>query len=643
MLGEKKGKQVKNIIIGTAGHVDHGKTLLIKTLSGIDTDRLVEEKKRGITIENGFAHIPNDAGYNIGVIDVPGHERFINNMLAGIGGVDFVLFVIAADEGVMPQTKEHFEILQALGIEDGIIVITKKDMVEEEWLEMVIEDVKDYFAGSFLDGKPLFAVSAKTGENMAALKEAIIEKCDREANRLEDPRAFRIPIDRVFSMRGFGTVVTGTLLDGSVRVGEEQVLYPQETKVKIRGIQTYNESVEEAVAGERTAVNLSDVKTEEIARGDVLAAPGAVTVTNMIDAELRMFRSADRQIKNNSRVHFYVGAKQVLAKVILLDREAAGAGENVYVQFRLEEPVALRRGDRFIVRFYSPIITVGGGIVLDAMPEKHKRNREDVLAHVAVLAGGDLPAIVRSKTGQHRFYREEELGRELGLLPEKMHEVTEAEIAAGRMSRLSDETLLSADRLSFFREYLRKMLEAYHAENPLASGMPKQELLNRIGEGCHIDDERCTQALVRYFLEEGTIADREKDYALAGFTASFTEEQEALKAKIRSMYEKAGVEMLKNEEVYALHSDKRVIQAIQTSLAEGGAIVKVNPSYFISADGWKAAVAAAEKAAAETGSFVLAAYRDTLNTSRKYAAELLPALDRAGITHFNGENRTFHG
>ena len=277
---------MKNIIIGTAGHVDHGKTTLIKALSGIDTDRLEEEKKRGITIELGFAHIPNDAGYNIGVIDVPGHEKFIKHMLAGIGGIDFVLFVVAADEGIMPQTREHFEILQALGINDGIIAVTKTDMVEEEWLEMMLEEVDDYFKGSFLEGKPVIPVSAATGENIDVLKEAIIEKCDRENKRREEKELFRLPVDRVFSMQGFGTVITGTLMDGTVKTGQDIVINPEGKKAKVRGIQTYGKETETAIAGQRTAINLSGVTKEDIDRGDVVSYPGAVTVTNMLDVKL---------------------------------------------------------------------------------------------------------------------------------------------------------------------------------------------------------------------------------------------------------------------------------------------------------------------------------------------------------------------
>ena len=643
---------MKNIILGTAGHVDHGKTSLIKALSGIDTDRLEEEKKRGITIELGFAHIPNDAGYNIGVIDVPGHEKFIKNMLAGIGGIDFVLFVVAADEGIMPQTREHFEILNALGIDDGIIAVTKTDMVEEEWLELVLEEVKDYFKGTFLDGKPVIPVSAVTGENVEVLRKAIIEKCDRENKRREEKELFRLPVDRVFTMSGFGTVVTGTLVDGTVKVGDDIMIYPHQgegqggsdgRKVKVRGIETYGKETDAAVAGQRTAINLAAVGKEDISRGDVLAAKNAVTVTSMIDAELKIFSSSDRIVLNNSRVHLYSGSSEVLAKVILLDRDALSAGEECYVQFRLEEPMALRRGDRYIIRFYSPIITVGGGKILDTLPAKHKRNREEVLAGMEVLAGGSIEDIIVAKAGEHRFIKQDELGRELGLLPSEMETLVTGLCseddgeAAPRLVRFADGTLLSEAKYDRMKQGLEGIVEAYHQANPLADGIPRQELLSRLRDAWHTDDDKLIQSAVRYLMEAGVLEDKGKSIALHGFSIEYTDEQQALKERIADMYSKADLEMLRTEDVLALDRDRRIVSAILEDLAGAGTIVKVNPSYYISTAAWGKA---ADTVRSFEGEFTLAEFRDKLGTSRKYAAELLPAFDKAGVTVFNGTSRT---
>ena len=627
---------MKNIIIGTAGHVDHGKTTLIKALSGIDTDRLEEEKKRGITIELGFAHIPNDAGYNIGVIDVPGHEKFIKHMLAGIGGIDFVLFVVAADEGIMPQTREHFEILQALGINDGIIAVTKTDMVEDEWLEMLLEEVDDYFRGSFLEGKPVIPVSAATGENIDVLKEAIIEKCDRENKRREEKELFRLPVDRVFSMQGFGTVVTGTLIDGTVKTGEDVIIEPEGTKAKVRGIQTYGRETDTAIAGQRTAINLSGVAKEDIDRGDVIAYPGAVTVTNMLDVKLRMFSSADRTVLNNSRVHLYCGSDEVLCKVILLDRDALSAGEECYAQLRLEEPMAVRRGDRFIIRFYSPIITIGGGQIIDALPAKHKRNRGEVLAGMEILANGSIEDIIHAKAGERRFVRQNELADELGLLHDEMEEVIGKLSAAGSVVRLSDSSLISGGKLERMRSDIGQMIDAYHRDNPLADGIPRQELMSRLRQRWFTEDDRLVQAVVKYMLDAGFIEDKGKSIALSGFAVEYTDEQLALKDEIATKYDAAGIEMIKNDEIMALSKDGRIVRAIQDDLEEEGRIVKVSPSYYISADAWDQAVGVARSF---EGSFTLAEYRDRLGTSRKYASELLPAMDKAGITVFDKESR----
>ena len=631
---------MKNIIIGTAGHVDHGKTTLIKALSGIDTDRLDEEKKRGITIELGFAHIPNDAGYNIGVIDVPGHEKFIKNMLAGIGGIDFVLFVVAADEGIMPQTKEHFEILSALGIDDGIIAITKTDMVDEEWLEMLTEDVTDYFKGSFLEGKPIIPVSASTGDNLDVLMDSIIEKCDRENKRREEKELFRLPVDRVFTMQGYGTVVTGTLMDGSVSTGDEILVYPEGTKAKIRGIQTYGKDTDTALAGQRTAINLSGIDKDELKRGDVLAYKGSAVSTLMLDVKLKIFNSADKTVLNNSRVHLYTGASEALSKVILLDRETLSAGEECYAQLRLEDPIAVRRGDRFIIRFYSPMISIGGGRIIDALPAKHKRNKEEVLAGMKVLDSGSIEDIVLAKAGERRFIKQDEMAEELGLLKSEINEAAEKEIKNGRLIRLSDKTLMSETKFSFLKTGVENLINDYHNDNPLADGIPRQELLSRLGSKWHIDDEKPLQALVKYLIERGVIEDHGRSIALSGFSIEYSEEQLAIKDRIAGMYKDAGIEVIKTEDVLKTVGDAGLAKAMLEDLSEEAVIVKLNSSYYIDSDAWNKALEVAESF---SGSFTIAEFRDKIGTSRKYASELLSAMDNMGITRFSNDAREVIG
>lgn len=628
---------MKNIIIGTAGHVDHGKTQLTKALSGIDTDRLAEEQKRGITIELGFAHIPNDEGYNIGVIDVPGHEKFIKNMLAGIGGIDFVLFVVAADEGIMPQTKEHFEILKALGIDDGIVAITKKDMVDDEWLEMLLEEVEDYFKGSFLEGKPIVPVSARTGENVQLLKEEILKKCDRENKRTEEKELFRLPVDRVFTMSGFGTVVTGTLIDGKISVGDEVTICPKGETAKIRGIQTYGKDADTAIAGQRTAINLSGVKKEDIDRGDVLSYQGAASVTSMIDVRLNAFDSCDKLILNNSRVHLYTGSKESLAKVILLDRDALTGGESCYAQLRLEEPIAVRRGDRFIVRFYSPMITIAGGIIIDAVPDKHKRNREDVLNGIETLENGSIEDVAQQKTSGRHFYKSDELATDIGILRSELNKILEKEIEEKKIAKLSEGTLVSTARLDAMSASMTGIIEEFHAGNPLADGIPKQELMSRLKERWHIDDDKLLSALISYYIETGLISDKGKSIALSGHKVELSADQKALQSKIAGMYETADIELIRNDDVYALSKDRNEIAALLSDLVDNGVIVKVDAEYFASKVAWDKAVDAAFRLGEN---FTLAEYRDELDTSRKYASIFLNSFDRAGVTMFVGETRT---
>ena len=379
---------MQNVIVGTAGHVDHGKTCLIKALSGIDTDRLKEEKKRGITIELGFANLIDTDGVHIGIIDVPGHEKFVKNMLAGIGGIDLVLLVVALDEGVMPQTVEHFEILKMLQIRQGIVVLTKSDTVDSDWADMVEEDVRELIKGSFLEQAELIRVSSYTGENIDVLRQKIVTMAKQAGKRREEKELFRLPIDRVFTMEGFGTVVTGTLVEGMCEAGEEVMVYPQERLLKIRGVQSHGQKEEKASAGQRTAINLAGIKKEELSRGQVLAYPGSLVNSTMVDATLRLFDSTQRKLKNGDRVHLSYGSAQAIGKVILLDCEVVEAGQEALVQIRFDDPICVKRNDKFIIRFYSPVETFGGGTILNPAADKHKRGQEDIIESLRLKKTG---------------------------------------------------------------------------------------------------------------------------------------------------------------------------------------------------------------------------------------------------------------
>ena len=465
---------MKHVIIGTAGHVDHGKTELVKALTGVDTDRLAEEKRRGITIELGFARLDFSDGGSASIVDVPGHERFIKNMLAGAGGVDLAMLVVAADEGFMPQTVEHLDILGLLGVKSGLVVITKTDLADDEWLRMLEEDIKARVRGTFLEGKPVLRASARTGEGIEALREALHELALHTAEK--SARApFRLPIDRVFSVDGFGTVVTGTLIDGCIAAGEEAALLPRGEACRVRNLQVHGRDVEAACAGQRVAVNLSGIRKENVCRGDVLCAPDSLRPTRMLDVRLQNLRDSRRVIESGARLHLYHGAAACLVRAVLLDRDALRPGESCYAQLRLSEDLAARQGDRFVLRFYSPLETIGGGVILDEHPYRHKRHDEGVLAALAVRENGaDEEKIVQAigacgadgmafATLCARFDEEEE----------NMAKMLASLCARGKIVALSPTDYLASSVLDGLWTDCEAMLQKYHRAHPLLAGMQR--------------------------------------------------------------------------------------------------------------------------------------------------------------------------
>ena len=467
---------MKNIIVGTAGHVDHGKTCLIKALTGMDCDRLKEEKKRGITIENGFADmIAGD--YNISIIDVPGHEKFIKNMLTGIGGIDMVLLVIGLDEGVMPQTVEHFRILEMLRIERGIIVYTKRDLVnDEDWIELVKEDTHELVKGTFLEGAPEIEVSSFDGYNIEKLRELIVSEIDDKILKDDASILFRLPVDRVFTIGGFGTVVTGTLMEGSVSTGDDVMVYPDGKTAKVRNLQVHNENVDRAYAGQRTAMNLQGVKKEDLDRGKVLAKPGSIETSRMLDVKLEMFRDAEKTVLNGSRVHFYSGSSEILAKVVLLDRDALDKGETCFCQLKLEEEAAVRRGDRFIIRFFSPLITIGGGKILETAPKKHKRFDESVLKDLEIKdTGTDKEVLELTVKEKSRMLPDERaLALKLNLPPDEVSAITGNLEKAGKLFRVKKDCFVHLSFAELAEKTASQILDEYHKVNKMSPGIPKR-------------------------------------------------------------------------------------------------------------------------------------------------------------------------
>lgn len=631
-----------NVIVGTAGHVDHGKTCLIKALTGIDTDRLKEEKKRGITIELGFADMPNSCGQNIGIIDVPGHERFVRNMLAGVGGIDLVLLVVAADEGVMPQTIEHFEILKMLGIEKGIVVLTKSDLVDEAWMELVIEDVRQTVLGTFLEKAPVIPVSSHTGQNIEELKQLICDLAADVKTRRTDSSLLRIPIDRVFTIGGFGTVITGTLTEGQISVGDEIQIYPGSQTTKVRSLQVHGNMVETAYAGQRTAVNLLGIKKEDLERGNVLAAKGSLKQTMMVDVKLKMFDDSKRILKNESRVHLYYGSAEALCKVVLLDREALESGQEGFAQLRLEEEIAVRKGDRFIIRFYSPVETIGGGQILDAFPTKHKRNREDVLAGLAVKEQGDQEKVLEQMLLENRKQMAgiKELATKLGVTEAEAERQLAILIDRGTAFKLGGELAVHQDTMQEIGEFAVAMLEEYHDKHPISEGMQKGEFRKRLSDKTRIPDLKSIDLFLRHFVANAILKETNGKIHLPDFRIIYSEDHQKIRQRIEEKYLASGYQVPEADELFSVEKDKVLAREILEAMASEGTLKKINYQNFMHKKYWEEAMRLFRSHMEKEGSITLAEYRDLLGASRKYAVMILEYLDEQKITVLTNDSRT---
>jgi len=471
---------MQHYVLGTAGHVDHGKTSLIKALTGIDTDRLKEEKERGITIELGFASLELPSGPTLGIVDVPGHEKFIKHMVAGAAGIDLVLMVIAADEGVMPQTQEHLHICSLLGITTGLVAVTKTDLVEPDWLEMVLSDIAEFLKGTFLEGAPIVPVSSV---RESGLQDLLIQ-IDRTVGTLRektDDGIFRLPVDRIFTMKGFGTVVTGTLISDKIKVGEDIQILPANINARIRGIQVHNESVEEAFSGQRTAVNLQGIEKSSIERGQVLVRPHTVWPTNRMDVTFQYLASNTKKLKNRSLVRLHTGTTEIMARMVLLGCEELAPGQEAFAQLTLTDQDVVVAGDHFVIRSYSPVTTIGGGRILDPLPAKHKRNDMKSLEDLKTLQGGTFPekiAVILERAGFEGITYPA-LAFRLGAHVRRVREALEKLYTNRQAILLSGDeaSALSATWFTHLENLLVKKLETYHQTNPLKEGISKEELI----------------------------------------------------------------------------------------------------------------------------------------------------------------------
>lgn len=626
------------LIIGTAGHVDHGKTVLIKALTGVDTDRLQEEKERGISIDLGFAPFRLPGGRLAGVVDVPGHERFIHNMLAGAAGMDLVLLVVDANEGVMPQTREHLNILQLLGVQKGIVVITKIDLVEEDWRDLVEEEIKDELKGTFLESAPVKPVSALTGLGMEELKE-LIDSVTGEVKPRNAAGPLRLPLDRAFSVAGFGTVITGTLFQGTVRVGETVAVIPPGVEARVRNIQVHDQDVKEARAGQRVALNLSGLEKEKLLRGAVVSTPGYYRPTGLLDVNLALISSAPRPLKNMNPVHFFLGTARTVARLLLLDRDELKPGENALVQCRLERPLVAERGDLFIIRSYSPMTTIGGGTVLDPAPARHRRFRRPVLEHLSELekdqaAGGD-EAFVRQKLQELSVADLPKLAKATRLGPDRLAEILGALLQKGVTDQLGDSFVTLANLLDWERRLLNR-LEQFHQGYPLAPGISRAQLRSVLPAAFSLREYDA-------FLERlaaDKITARGDMVSLHGYTPTPSVDDQQKLVSLSRIYEQGNLQPPSvREAVERAGVDSRRQEELLAYLVGAGILVKINEELYFHREAYQGAVDLLRRHFESEETLTLAQFRDVSGSSRKYIQLLLEHFDQIKLTRRVGDHR----
>ena len=633
---------MKQVILGTAGHIDHGKTSLIRALTGIDTDRLKEEKLRGITIELGFAHMDMPGGERLGIVDVPGHEKFVKHMVAGATGIDLVALVIAADEGVMPQTREHMEICELLRVKKGIVVLTKTDLVEDlDWMEMVREDIGQFLKGTFLEGSEIVAVSAATGEGIEELKGSLT-KLFAEVEPKSSDGPFRLPVDRVFTMRGFGTVITGTSISGRLRVGDPVVIYPEGLKSKVRGIQVHGNDVEEVLPGQRTAVNLQGMERALIERGNVLASAGALHPSHMIDVQLELLPSAPRPLKHRAKIRFHTGTAEHLATIVLLDREELKPGERTFAQVRLDQPTAALRGDRFVLRSYSPVQTIGGGSVLNPVPRKHKgaAKREAANALETLFTSSD-PEIISWHLHDAGWAGLDEVQLRIRAnLPLKFFDKTLQQFMSGGKVVIYDKDnrrLIDPAALEEMKANVTDLLADYHGRFPLKAGMPKEEIPALLAKPV---DPRLYNFVLRHLAEEGKIALEMEWVRLSTHKVALTKDEETIREKIEKAFRDAGLQppFFREIETSLPGTLKQRQEVLQWMLTKGVLVKTKEDIYFHAA----AMAELQERLVAwlkEHGEITTPQFKEMTGASRKYTIPLIEYFDAQKVTIRIGEIR----
>ena len=627
---------MKNVILGTAGHIDHGKTTLIKALTGRETDNLKEEKQRGISINLGFTYFDLPSKKRVGIVDVPGHEKFIKNMLAGACGIDIVLLVVAADEGVMPQTVEHLDILNYLGVKKGIIVLTKCDLVDEDFISLVKDEVKEKTKGLFIENAPIVEVDSVSGRGLEELVKKIDEISeDIEEKKIDAPA--RMSIDRVFSLKGFGTIVTGTLIEGKISIDDEMTIYPSEKKVKVRNLQVHGCDVKTAYAGQRTAINLSNIKVSEIQRGDVIAETGSVEESMMIDVNISLVEHCKKSLKHWDRIRVFHGTKQILCRIVPLNEDEIPYGESGYAQLRLEEKIVAKKGDRFIIRSYSPMDTIGGGIIIDTAPKKHKIYDESVIETLKIKEKGELKDIIEehlklnlsnyitlkdliSYTGDKEEYVKE--GLDVLIKENKVIPVNKYYLHISHYNKLKDKTM--------------DILNKYHKQYRLRKGILKEELRSRVDSKLKVKD---MDIILNKMAEDKQIKVRDNLVSNYEFEVVFNQKQLSIKKEIENITRKNKLSCLVTKD--EICNKNKFYEEVLEALI-GDTIQKLDDTYYVDKDIYENMKNELINYLKQNNQITVAQFRDITNSNRKTSIAILEHFDRNRITKRIDDKRVLY-
>lgn len=629
---------MKNIIVGTAGHIDHGKTTLIKALTGRNTDRWEEEQRRGITIDLGFTYFDLKNGDRVGIIDVPGHEKFINNMVAGVVGMDLVLLVVAADEGIMPQTREHMDILGLLGIKKSILVINKCDLVDEEWLELVEEEIQEELEGTFLEGAPVVKVSAATGQGLDELTDTIQQLMSDEVVAKDTQTIPRLPIDRAFTLSGFGTIITGTLISGTITREDVLEMYPIGKECKIRNIQVHGQNQDKCYAGQRVAINLSNVKKKEIRRGCVLAPKNSMKNTDLLDVKLKVLEDSMRILTNHERLHLYTGTSEILCRAVLLDKEQIGPGEEGLVQLRLEEEIAVKRGDRFVVRFYSPMETIGGGIVLEPNPVRKKRFDAQAIEELKKKESGSLGDVMELQIKEHgdTMITLAELAKVMAHSVDELKEYLDELEESGTIfvfQMKKDTYLWHRDSEFAVRQKIEETLQKYHSEHPYRYGMKKAEIHNTFLKKIK---PNIFDAYIERMTGENVYGRREEYLSLPGYEVPKDAMYLQTEKLIEDTFEKAGYDFVRFSEIDFGKIPRQTAEDVVLMMIDEGKVLRINEEMFTMKHLMDEAKEKIQNHLKEENLITIAQVRDMFSTSRKSAKPILEYMDSIKVTKKTG-------